>query len=104
MIVVMKPGSSKAQVDHIVNLVREMGLKEHIIVGTERTVVACVGNERFKERSRLETVEGVENIDAIAAVDGVDVVYIGPSDLASSAGLPPMLALKEDPSSAASIT
>jgi 4-hydroxy-2-oxoheptanedioate aldolase len=41
----------------------------------------------------VETVTAVENIDAIAAVDGVDVVYIGPSDLASSAGLPPQLAL-----------
>ena len=40
MIVVMKPGSSKAQVDHVIKLVREMGLKEHVIVGTERTVVA----------------------------------------------------------------
>jgi len=40
MIVVMKPGSSKAQVDHVISLVREMGLKEHVIVGTERTVVA----------------------------------------------------------------
>ncbi|MDQ3343590.1 MAG: aldolase/citrate lyase family protein [Actinomycetota bacterium] len=44
----------------------------------------------------VETVTAVENIDAIAAVDGVDVVYIGPSDLAASAGMPPMLALKDD--------
>jgi 4-hydroxy-2-oxoheptanedioate aldolase len=43
----------------------------------------------------VETVAGVERIDEIAAVDGVDVIYVGPSDLASSAGLPPMLALRE---------
>ena len=43
----------------------------------------------------VETVAGVENIDAIAAVEGVDVVYIGPSDLASSAGMPPQLALTD---------
>lgn len=56
----------------------------------------AIGDEQAVCFAMVETVTGVENIDAIAAVDGVDVVYIGPSDLASSAGLPPMLALKED--------
>ena len=37
MIVVMKPGSAAKHVEHVVNLVREMGLKDHVIVGTERT-------------------------------------------------------------------
>jgi len=43
----------------------------------------------------VETLTGVENIDEIAAVPGVDVVYVGPSDLASSAGLPPQLKLTD---------
>jgi len=67
MIVVMKPGSSKEQLEHVQKLVREMGLKDHVIVGTERTVVACVGNDRFKDRSVLETVEGVEKVVPILA-------------------------------------
>lgn len=53
------------------------------------------GDEQAVCFAMVETVTGVDNIDAIAAVDGVDVVYVGPSDLASSAGLPPMLALQE---------
>src|SRR3954465_7995187 len=60
MIVVMKSGSTPQEVEHVVKLVREMGLKEHVIVGTERTVVAVVGNDRFKDRTVLESVEGVE--------------------------------------------
>jgi 3-deoxy-7-phosphoheptulonate synthase len=67
MIVVMKPGSTKEQLEHVQKLVREMGLKDHIIVGTERTVVACVGSDRFKDRSVLETVEGVEKVVPILA-------------------------------------
>jgi 3-deoxy-7-phosphoheptulonate synthase len=67
MIVVMKPGSTSQQLEHVQKLVREMGLKDHIIVGTERTVVACVGNDRFKDRSVLETVEGVEKVVPILA-------------------------------------
>jgi 3-deoxy-7-phosphoheptulonate synthase len=67
MIVVMKPGSSQQQLDHVIQLVREMGLKDHVIVGTERTVVAVVGNDRFKDRTVLETVEGVEKVVPILA-------------------------------------
>lgn len=67
MIVVMKPGSSQQQVDHVVGLVREMGLKDHVIVGTERTVVAVIGNDRNKDRSAFESVEGVEKVVPILA-------------------------------------
>jgi len=67
MIVVMKPGSTATQVEHVVNLVKEMGLKEHVIVGTERTVVAVIGNDRFKDRSVLESVEGVDKVVPILA-------------------------------------
>lgn len=35
---------------------------------------------------QIETVRGLANLDAIAAVDGVDGVFIGPSDLAASMG------------------
>ena len=67
MIVVMKPGSTPRQIEHVVNLVREMGLKDHVIVGTERTVVAVIGNDRFKDRTVFETVEGVEKVVPILA-------------------------------------
>ncbi|OAH48882.1 HpcH/HpaI aldolase family protein [Microbacterium oleivorans] len=36
---------------------------------------------------QVETAEGVEAAGAIAAVDGVDGVFVGPSDLAASLGL-----------------
>jgi 3-deoxy-7-phosphoheptulonate synthase len=67
MVVVMKPGSTQQQVDKVITLVREMGLKEHVIVGTERTVVACIGDDRAKDRGRLETVDGVDKVVPILA-------------------------------------
>lgn len=67
MIVVMKTGSTARQVEHVISLVREMGLKEHVIVGTERTVVAVIGNDRNKDRSAFESVEGVEKVVPILA-------------------------------------
>jgi 3-deoxy-7-phosphoheptulonate synthase len=67
VIVVMKPGSTPNEVAHVVALVKELGLKEHVIVGEERTVIACVGNERFKELQRVETSPGVEKVVPILA-------------------------------------
>jgi 3-deoxy-7-phosphoheptulonate synthase len=67
MVVVMKPGSTQKQVDHVVKLVKEMGLKDHVIVGTERTVIAVIGDDRFKDRSRFESVDGVDKVVPILA-------------------------------------
>jgi 3-deoxy-7-phosphoheptulonate synthase len=67
MVVVMKPGSTQQQVEHVVKLVRNMGLKEHVIVGTERTVVAVIGDDRFKDRTVMESVDGVDRVVPILA-------------------------------------
>ncbi len=67
MVVVMKQGSTQVQVDQVIKLVREMGLKDHVIVGTERTVVAVIGDDRHKDRSVFETLDGVDNVVPILA-------------------------------------
>lgn len=43
-------------------------------------------NEQVCLLVQVETRRGVENLDAIAAVDGVDGVFIGPSDLSAALG------------------
>ena len=43
----------------------------------------------------VETGEALERVDEIAATPGVDGIYIGPSDLALSLGLPPTLEVTE---------
>lgn len=67
MIVVMKPGATREQVRHVVELVREFGLKEHIIEGTDRTVVACIGDKRMVEKDAIENAPMVERIVPILA-------------------------------------
>lgn len=39
----------------------------------------------------IETAQAMESLDAILAVDGIDAVYIGPSDLGLSLGFAPTL-------------
>ena len=67
MIVVMKPGAGKEQVTHVVDLVREYGLKEHVIYGTDRTVVACLGDKRAVDKGAIENAPMVEKIVPILA-------------------------------------
>lgn len=67
MIVVMQAGCSQGQVDRVCQLVREMNLTDHVIVGTERTVVAVIGDDRFKDRSVLESCPGVDRVVPILA-------------------------------------
>src|SRR5881398_265380 len=67
MIVVMKAGSTQKQVAHIVELIEGLGLKSHIIVGTDRTVVAALGEKRDGAKQALETGDGVEKVMPILA-------------------------------------
>lgn len=67
MIVVMERGASRDQIEHVCKLVREMGLTDHVINGTERTVVAVIGDERFKDRGVLEQAAMVERVIPILA-------------------------------------
>jgi 3-deoxy-7-phosphoheptulonate synthase len=67
MIVVMKPGASENEITHVVELVREYGLKEHLIYGTDRTVVACVGDKRMVDTGAIENAPMVEKIVPILA-------------------------------------
>src|SRR5512141_189409 len=63
MIVVLKPGTKKEEFDHVIERVKEYGFKPHPIVGEERTVIACVGDERGKAQlQQLESLEYVENV------------------------------------------
>ncbi len=41
MIVVMKPGASPRQIDHVIERIEQLGLRSHVIVGTECTVIAA---------------------------------------------------------------
>ena len=63
MIIVMKEGATRAQIDHVFEKVRELGYKTHPIYGEQRTVIGAIGDERGKFRLKsLESVPGVESV------------------------------------------
>src|SRR5919205_2591567 len=67
MIVVMKQGARQDQIDHVIEQIEQLGLRSHVIVGTELTVVAALGEKRDGAKQALETVEGVEKVVPILA-------------------------------------
>src|SRR5262245_31052286 len=46
MIVVMEQGATPEQIKHMIERVEAFGLKAHPIQGTERTVIAAIGEKR----------------------------------------------------------
>lgn len=67
MIVVLKPAPTEEMIRRVVARVEGLGLKAHVIVGSERTVVAAVGNERNGAQQELESCEEVEKVLPILA-------------------------------------
>lgn len=63
MIVVMKVGAGKKQVEAVIQGVKNLGFRPHQIVGEDRVVVACIGHEKKKtDLYDLQSFDGVESI------------------------------------------
>jgi len=67
VIVVMKKEATPGDVDHMVKRIEALGLKAHVIVGTERTVIAAVGDDRKTHKESLESGPGVAEVMPILA-------------------------------------
>ena len=67
MIVVMKRGATTEQIEHMIERVEQLGLKAHPIYGTERTVIAAIGEKRDEHRQSLESGPGVAEVVPILA-------------------------------------
>ena len=67
MIVVMKKEATAKDVEHMVQRVANLGLKPHVIVGTERTVIAVIGDDRHAYKDALVGGSGVAEVVPILA-------------------------------------
>ncbi|MGD8352942.1 MAG: 3-deoxy-7-phosphoheptulonate synthase [Pseudomonadota bacterium] len=63
MIIVMKPGASKKNLQEVLDRIEELGYTAHIIHGETRNVIGAIGDERGKTRLQyLEALAGVERV------------------------------------------
>ncbi|MCA9472276.1 MAG: 3-deoxy-7-phosphoheptulonate synthase [Nitrospira sp.] len=67
MIIVMKPDATEHDVDHLVERLRELGLKAQVSTGEERTVVGVIGDDRILENQPLTVFPGVESVTPVLA-------------------------------------
>jgi hypothetical protein len=67
MIVVMERRATPDQIQHMVKRVESLGLKSHVIHGTERTVIAAIGEKRSETKEALASGPGVEDVVPILA-------------------------------------
>ncbi|HNW39421.1 MAG TPA: 3-deoxy-7-phosphoheptulonate synthase [Candidatus Omnitrophota bacterium] len=67
MIIVLKPGASNEQVEHIIEKVKALGLTTHVSKGAERTIIGVIGPEDVLRVTPLEVFPGVENVIPVLA-------------------------------------
>ena len=62
MIIVLKPGATEKEIDHIVEKLKECGLKPHVSRGEERVIIGAIGDERALQSQPLAIFPGVEQV------------------------------------------
>jgi len=62
MIIVLKPGTNKDNIGHLVDKIKGMGLKPWISEGEERTIIGVIGSEDVLRNAPLEGLPYVEKV------------------------------------------
>ena len=61
----MKSGAHESQAQYIMEKIKEVGLKPVPLYGTERTVIAIIGDERILDINHLKAFPGVSDVMAV---------------------------------------
>ncbi len=101
MIIIMKPAAETSQIEHILSTVHKFNLKPVKLEGTERTVIAVIGDERIMDQHHISSLPGVDKVMSVldpyklasretkhetTVIDLGDGVKIGGKEIAIMAG------------------
>ena len=62
MIIVLKPDTTPAEVEHVIERIGELGLKAHVSTGEHRTIIGVIGDENKLRAQPLQAIPGVEQV------------------------------------------
>ena len=62
MILVIRPEATLAQIEHIVETVKELGFTPHVSRGESRTIVGVIGDETKPQAANFSAIPGVEQV------------------------------------------
>ena len=67
MIISMKSGATKQEIDHVCERLADFGFKAHVITGVERVVIGAVGSGQNKEQA-MESIEAAPGVESVVAI------------------------------------
>src|SRR5438477_12163974 len=62
MIIVLRPNSTPAEIDHVIERIKELGLKPRLSQGEHRTIIGVIGDENKLQTEPLQAIAGVEQV------------------------------------------
>src|SRR5215475_12777606 len=62
MIIVLKPNTTTAEMEHVLDRIRELGFKPHLSQGEHRTIIGVIGDENKLQAEPLAAIAGVEQV------------------------------------------
>jgi 3-deoxy-7-phosphoheptulonate synthase len=66
MMIIMKPGVSQVDIEHVIGHIRLNGLNAHLSVGEDHTVIGAVGDTHSIPTAVFEVLDGVESVIRIS--------------------------------------
>lgn len=62
MIVILKPGATDEQIDHVIERVEQLGYSAHLSRGSYRTIIGVIGDEESLRSEPLQALPGVADV------------------------------------------
>lgn len=62
MIIVMKPGANRENIDRVIEVLEEHGLQAHLSTGKQVTIIGVIGDKSVLSESNLEVLDGVDKL------------------------------------------
>ncbi|MEP6956131.1 MAG: 3-deoxy-7-phosphoheptulonate synthase [Chthoniobacterales bacterium] len=62
MLIVMKPGATAPEIDHVLEVVEAVGFRAHPLAGATRTAIGITGNDGAIDGRRFENLPGVAEV------------------------------------------
>jgi 3-deoxy-7-phosphoheptulonate synthase len=66
MMIIMKPGSTQVELEHVLDHIRENGLTPHLSIGEDHTVIGAIGDTHAIPTALFEVLDGVESVIRIS--------------------------------------
>ena len=65
MIIVLRPETTPAQLEHVLERIQQLGFKPHVSQGEHRTIIGVIGDENKIQAEPLQAIPGVEQVLAV---------------------------------------